>query len=812
MRASNGAIVITTKRGKIGEPRINLTSSVTLRNVVKTPELQKTFREGHRTSHRPGAIADPNEPDGYDDHGFAFYTWGPKYTENSWDYGGGVIGDLSKDRYYSPYNLFDTGVNTDINFNISGASEKMDYYFSMGNSSDDGIVPNTHYDKTNFRFKGGFNMSDKFKVQSSISYNKSGGARSNGGDKSIYSSLSYWSPTFDINDYQLPDGSQKNYSKGIVDNPRYFAEKSNMQNTVNRWIGNVSFNWTPKEWLTVVYKAQVDNYSDKRNRFVPPDLDAGTQVGGFIVNENINFLGLESDLIATITNKVSEDVNLSLTVGNQITDSKRNYDRVRGETLNVPGINTLSNTLNFFVFSDVTQTRNVGIFGDFKFEYKDKLFLSLTGRNDWLSTLPKNNRSFFYPSTSLSYLLKDDLFKDSDVVSFAKLRISWAQVGKGPGFAKVSKYFIPDPDFPFSGSGGFRINTSEGDPNLKPERANTFEIGTDLRFFKNKLRFDYSYYTTTVNDQIFTVGAAYSSGRSGITRNAGQYKTWGHEITMVAKIIDHKDFKWESTINWSTNGGKVTQLPKDLKEIIFFGDRITAKAKEGDALGTLYGWKFKTVPTGQRYVGSDGKWIVTGSENDGFYYTGANEMVKVGNAFPDYIISMNNNFNWKNFTLSTLLEYKVGGDVYDRGFRNSLRNGNLKETEFRDQTKILEGYMDDGAGGFTPNTQELLVTANSFYRDFNNYNSASEVLLQDGSWIKLRNIALTYKMPKGLMEKMHLSNASITASANNILIWTPFKGFDPEANQFSAGSNIYGFTGLTAPLTQSYSLGIKLQF
>ncbi len=808
VRAANGAIVITTKKGKLGKPRVSLSFFTTFRDVVKTPALQKTFREGNRTTKIPGAVIDPNVPGGYLRPGsFAFYSWGVPFSANSFTMPDGTVIDLTHDGFHSPYELFKTGINNQANFNISGADAKFNYFFSAGWNNDSGILPNTNFDKKTFRFNAGYQVLKNLKISSSIAYTKSGGARANGGDKSVFSSLSYWSSTFPINDYEYPDGSQKNYTNGIIDNPRYFLEKSNLDDNLNRWIGHITVDWSPYKWMKVSYSAQIDNYAEKRNRFVPPGLDVGSQVHGFIVDENINFSALESDLLATFSHDWSKDFSSNLVVGNQVSDVRRNYSYIRGEDLNVPGINDLTNTLNTFAGTSLIRTKNVGVFGELNLSYKRKLYLSITGRNDWVSTLPVQNRSFFYPSVSASYVFTEDFLKHSDVLTFGKIRVSWAQVGKAPRFGRVGHYFIPEPNFPFNGVGGYRSSTALGDPNIKPERDNSFETGTNLRFFKNRLRIDYTYYTTNVTDQIFTVGTAYSSGLTGVTRNAGDYETWGQELMVSGDIIKSSKIRWEVYLNWSKTGGKVVALPKDLKEIVFFGDRITAKAKVGDALGTLYGWVFQTAPNGQRYVNSDGKWVITGSDNKGYFYTGTNQMVKVGNAFPDFVMSLGSNFSWKNVTFNFLIEWKKGGDLYDRGFRNALRNGNLKETEFRDQKRVLSGMMDDGKGGYVKNTTPLMITANSYYRDWNNYNNASEVLLQDGSWIKLRDIGVSYTF-----KFKHMNQFTVSAGAHNIILWTPFKGFDPEGNQFSAGSNIYGFTGLTVPLSQSYYFGIKFGF
>ncbi|HFB61922.1 MAG TPA: SusC/RagA family TonB-linked outer membrane protein, partial [Bacteroidetes bacterium] len=703
IRAANGAIVITTKKGKKGAPKISLTLNTTFRQVVKTPSLQKTFREGNRTTKIPGAVIDPNAPGGYLRPGsFAFYSWGVPFTDDWFIMPNGDSIDLRHDGFHSPYELFKTGVNNQLNFSISGASDRFNYFFSSNWTRDNGILPNTEYDKKTFRVNSGYKIRKNLEFNTSISYTRTYSKRANSGDKSVFSSLSYWSATFPINDYEYPDGTQKNYTNGIIDNPRYFLERSNQKSDLNRWIANANVRWNPFSWMTATYSFQIDNYSNRRNRFVPPDLDVGTQVHGFVVNENINYRGLESDLLLHFDHNWTKDFNTSLTLGNQITSTRTDYDYIRGEGLNVPGIDELANTTNIFAGNSLTRIRNVGLFYSLSFGYKNKLFVNTTGRNDWLSTMPSDNRHFFYPSVSGSYVFTEDLFKNSNVFTFGKIRISWAQVGKGPRFAQLGHYFIPEPNFPFGTAGGYRFSTRAGALDIKPERDNSLELGTNLHFFRNRLRVDYSYYSTIVKRQIFTVGTAYSSGLSGLVRNAGKFKTWGHEIMVSGDIIRNKNVKWEVYINWSTNRGKLLSLPEDLNEVIFFSDRITSKVKVGDEIGSLYGWGFKTVD-GQRYVissgSSKGKWMITGSDNEGYFYTGTNQMVKVGNAFPDFITSLGSNFTWKNLSFNFLVEWKNGGDVYDRGYRNALRNGNLLETEFRDQERVLEGVTDDGNGG-----------------------------------------------------------------------------------------------------------------
>ncbi|NDV43845.1 SusC/RagA family TonB-linked outer membrane protein [Flagellimonas sediminis] len=801
VRASNGAIVITTKKGKQGKAKINLTASTTFRDVKTTPELQTKYREGFAGA--PRTLYDPTSETGFNrvQNSTSFYSWGPEYALDSYDLGGGNIVDLSDDRFYSPYDIFRTGFNTQLNLNLSGASDRLNYYFSMGNNSEQGVLPNTDYKKTNFRLKAGYKVTDNITLDGSVAFTNSGGKRANGGDKSVMSALYYYSGTFPINDYKNADGSERDYSFGIIDNPRYLLETSNLEDDVNRWIGNTTLTWSPKDWVTVTYAAQIDNYSDARNRYMGPDLDGGSQVGGFVLEQNINFTGLESNFLVALNKDWTEDFTTDLTLGHQVSDSKRTYLEARGEGLNVPGINEIGNTTNYFINKDIVQLRNVGVFGELKLGYKDKLFLSITGRNDWVSTLPKENRSFFYPSVSFAYDVSD-LFGDNDIFTFGKLRASWAEVGKGPGFGDVGQYFLVDGDFPFGGVGGYRRSTLLGDMNIVPEKNQSTEFGADLRFLNDRIRLDYAYYNTRVKDQIFTVGTAYSSGLSGITRNAGDFEVFGHEILLSADIIRNQDLRWEVILNWSTSEGKVLEIPEDIEAVVFADSGftgITSEVREGDKMGNLYGYKW-VYENGERYIGENGLPTIN-----------LDERVVVGNAFPDFISSIGSNFHYKGIGFNFLLEWKKGGDLYDAGIRNAIRNGTPQSTIERYVDVVLDGVMDDGNGGFVPNTTSFFIDEN-YYRNSNVYNRASEILVQDASWVKLRNISLSYDLPSKIIKDLSLEKVSISASANNILIWTPFDGYDPEGNQYSAGSNVYGFTGLNIPLARSYSFGLNIAF
>ncbi len=805
--AANGAIVITTKKGIKGKPQFTFTAKTSASQVNKYLELQSKWREGRGKTSR--VTLDPNNPNinpvqsrGYGaQKGFwlingatySFHTWGPEY------------GDDPTIKFHDIYrDFFQTGINNNINFSVRGGADKYTYYLSLGDNISSGIVPNTDFSKINARFKGSYQLTPKFKLGLSTSYTNSKGKLPNNGDKSIMSSMSYWSPSIDVNDYLLPDGSQKNYTPNWIDNPRYFAEKSNLQTKVNRFINSANANWKINDRLNLNYRLSNDQYVDARNRFVPADLDVGTQVKGFIVNQNIRFNLLNSLLMVNYKYNLNNDMNLTFIAGNEITKQNHVFDTQRAETLILPYLNNISNGENFYTFSKEIGKNRVGVFGEVDMNYKDKLFVTVTGRNDWSSTLPAQNRSFFYPSVNVSYIATDLFDKSNDILSLAKFRFSWANVGKdAPAGVLGTHWGISNYPTNNGSAGGIYPYTVEGDVNLKPENQRTTEVGFDLRFFNNRFRIDYTYYDNLNTDLIAKIPVSLTSGKTAIWKNAGSLQNKGHEVILSGRWIDQNDFSWSSTLNWSTNQGKVTNLPDGIESIIYASSGyagIVSMVKEGDEPGTLYGYKWEYNDQGQRIIDSNGLPIIDTSKK-----------VVVGHAFPDWVGSLSNSFTYKNFNFNFMIEYKKGGDAYDAGQRNSIRNGTIKLTELRYENVVLEGVQDDGNGGWKPNETPVYIDEN-YYRSSSHYNRAAEILVQDASWVKLRNISLTYTLHKNLLKNSFIKKVQFNATGSNFLLWTPFRGFDPEGSQYSAGSNTYGFTGLNIPLTQTYSLGVKFQF
>ncbi|MGB3776327.1 MAG: SusC/RagA family TonB-linked outer membrane protein [Leeuwenhoekiella sp.] len=792
LRAANGVILITTKRGQNNTLQFNFKSTVGFSEVSKTPDVQTRWREGFSGE----IISTPNNnaPTGYDyteGNTFGFWSLGPEYGPNE------PIYDNFRD-------LFRKGFTSTNTFSLGGGGDSYTYFGSIIRSDDEGIVPNTDFDRTTLKLNGSINVTPKFTVEPSISYILSKGRLPNGGDKSIMSSLSYWTPTFDVNDYLTADGSEKNYTAGVADNPRYFAEVSYLDSEVNRILANTKLNYKPTDWMNISYQIGIDNYHDDRFRFVPGDIDPGSATNGFIVREGLNYNEVTSNLFVTFEKEISEDFSASLLVGNQISDIRSKRLTRRAEGLDIDAPTVFGQATNFFDDRGGTEQRIVGIFGDLRLEYDNTLFLDLTGRNDWSSTLPKENRSYFYPSASLSYVVSQSL-DNADALpeffSYGKLRASYAEVGKDAS-PYLGIYYDQPTDFPFGTVDGLSRNSQGASNELKPERTSSIEFGAEFKFFKSRLGFDLTYYKQNSKDQILPVPVAQTSGFNTFVLNAGEIENNGFEALMTIVPIKTKDFRWDINVNWSTVNSEVLSLPTGIDEIVFADSGfagIVSKLQVGGAPGDLFGYIWERDENGNRII-----------QDDGFPRVQADnpsDLVKVGNAMPDWLGIIGSTFNYKGLSLSFLLERMEGGELYDSGQRNGIRNGNLKITEQRGEEVILDGVLTSGA----PNNIPVTITQD-YYRSSAIYNRAAEILVQDGSWWRLRNVTFSYDLDQKLVSSTPFNSVTFSLTGTNLWIDTPFRGYDPEGTQFSAGTNAYGFTGLNIPNTRSYLFSVNLNF
>lgn len=793
LKAANGVLVITTKRGSSGRLSIGVSSSASWDYLTKYPEIQTKYREGQNgriAFNADGSLASK------------FQTFGPLRTD-------------ADPAYNNFKRAFETGHRYNNSVTLQGGNGKTTYYSSVSALNQSGILPATKFDRYTFKLAGTSQFSEKFSVNASATLTTSQNAQPSAGDKGVMTSLAYHTPTYDVRDYMNPDGSMKVYAPGTIDNPLYVARFSQMKSNVFRIVGNMGFTWNIIPRLKFDYKIGGDFFSDNRTRIVPgprfpgdpTTLDLAIATGGFIVEERITSRDVNSNAFLTWQDQINEDFDYTILVGNNAQVTYTDITNNRGEKFGLPGFYDISNTLNQFNGRTTTRRRYAGVFGSAKFGFRNAVYIELTGRNDWSSTLPPNNNSFFYPAVSLSYNFTDLHNISNDILNFGKIRLSYAQVGKDAQPYSNGPYYTAPKGFPFvSGTTtvvGFQRSLQFSDPNLKPEMQKSFEIGSELHFLKDRINLDFTYYSSKNVDQIIPVPVSVTSGYGTYITNAGSLKNEGVELELTATPIKQKDLNWSITANWSRNRSTVLSIKEGISDIIFYEEgRLTNKLVVGGSAGDLYGTAYVRDDKGNLVIQT-----AAGASRGFPDYT--KQFVKVGNAFPDWIGSVASTLTWKNWSLSGLLEYKKGVDLFDVTMRNSIRNGVLKITENRYQDIIFPGVrQDDGK----PNDITVQLTPD-FYRTTNYFNNIADVIVQDASWLRLRNVSLSYALPKKLLDRTKfVKNASVGVTGSNFILWTRYSGYDPQSGAFASGFNAYGFTGSNIPNFSSWIVNLNINF
>jgi TonB-linked SusC/RagA family outer membrane protein len=773
-QGSNGVIVITTKKGQVGKPTISFNTNYSVEELTKSPDLQDLYVDGLSGYKRfaPATV---------------YWQYGPLNTAND-------------PLFNNQRDFFQQGSRADNALTISGGSDRFTYLSSLGYMNHQGVVPNTDFKRLTGRLRSTYKATNWLTLSGSVAYTKSGGLKPNGGDKSIFSALSFHAQSFDVNNYINPDGTEIDYSAGIIDNPRWLTEFSTFTDNVNRYSTQIAADAQLLPWLTMRYQVGSDAYTDFRKRFAPAASDVGAQIGGYITEENMASRLTTSDLLFTAQKEVNKDLTLRLLAGNQVIDNKFESGFVRGERLGVPNVINIKNGTTFFAGRSDARSRLIGVFADLNVEYKDFIFLTASARNDWVSTLPKENRSFFYPSVGLSFLFTEALGLSEGILSYGKIRTSYAESGKGTDPHQIGRLY--DFTTPFGGVGQTRLSSSLSDVSLRPERTKEIEIGAELRFFKNRFGLDFTYFTRNSVDLIQPLPVSNTTGYARYLSNVGEIRNRGVELAVNTTPIKAKDFRWDVNFTFTQFSGDVVRISDSIQQFDLFdasptSTPITYRYKTGGKVGDLYGFQFRKHSSGAMLIGANG-----------FPTVNTTQYVLVGNAIPDFIAAATTQLTFKGVSVSGLFEWRKGGDMVDLSQRNSIRNGLLENTERRYEQMIFNGVLADGS----KNTIPVEVNEVTLYRDFNRYNSASELLIQDGSWLRLRNISVAYAVPNSLMKKLPFSGLTIRLTGNNLWLNTPYRGYDPEGNQFGAGSNIFGFTGFVTPPLRSYAIGLNVNF
>jgi hypothetical protein len=560
--------------------------------------------------------------------------------------------------------------------------------------------------------------------------------------------------------------------------------------------------------LKARYQVGIDSYTTHFQDIFEYGHNGNT---GMIDNYGISSSTLNSLLTINYDWRISNNLVFNAMIGNEFNQGSYKTYSEHGEALNFGGWAHISNANIVTANESKSQDRTVGFFGSMSLDWKSMLFLNATGRNDVVSTMPANNRTFFYPSVSLSFVASElEAMKNIEAISFAKLRFSYAEVGQAGNYFQ-NYYGVPvytgswwsgSPIlYPVDGVNSYIPNNIQFDPNLKPQNTKSYEIGADLRFFNNRLGLDYTFSRQNVVDQIFTVPLAGSTGIRQLLMNGGKVHTTSHEIVLNISPVLKNDFKWDININFSKIDNIVDELAPGVENIFLGGfDIPQVRAGIGSTYPIIYGVSFVRDANGKIVVEDN-----PGAWNHGMPKVG--DPGVIGSVSPDFIMGAGNTFTYKKWTLSALFEWKNGGEMYSGS--NGLLDyyGMSKRTEDRESTFIYDGVKPDG----TPN--DIVrggPTEPDAFQDLhqNVLNNIDEYFIHDNSFIKLRELALSYKPSKKLFNSVNLN---VSVFARNILIWTALENFDPESSQ--GNTNMGGaFERFSVPQVTSYGFNLGLTF
>lgn len=789
LRAAAGAIIITTKKGAEGSAQIGISSRFGANWVNKLPEQQTRYKQG---SYYNGKLVDQT-----------FESWGDEFG-------------ASDTRYNNMKDFYETASMFDNAFNISGGSAKGNFYLSGSNIYQSGVVPTTDFNRTTVRFNGeqkygrftfGLNTSyATSKTQKTLTGSGLWGSGGNGYMESVL----IWPGNVDMHDYLNADGTNKLLLPNIAlenntDNPYWLINKNPQSDKTDRLIGNVYTNINVTDWLDVTYRLGVDNYTSQFNSLV----SEGSSVklawqNGMMSNTDKKYQYLNSNLMLNFK-KQFDDWDLNFLVGTSAEDTKVKSNSVRGEGFVIKDFHSLENfnPLNKYYTQTLSNKRIVGAYGDLRVGYKGIAYLNATGRNDWSSTLPVANRSFFYPSISGS-LVFTELFEKNDILTFGKLRSSWASVGKDAS-PYVTNTYLFGPELTIGG--GFRNHWTRGNNKLVPEKTNSFEVGTDLRFFGNKLGLEFTYYKTKSVNQILQPRVSNATGYILTYYNIGELNNEGFELSVNATPVKKGDFTWNTMLNFSHNNGKVAELIGGL-DILYVTDVQVGTGKaasfnNGDFMG-LSGSIYQKDKEGNLLL----------DPKTGYPLTTTTATTYVGNREPDFIGGWNNSFTYKNWDLSFLFDFRKGGDVYNASEYLMTVNGISKQTENRGEKVSFTGSVLDAATGqYSIKTTEV-VADEKYYKDI--YSKHTPNFIEKVNWFRLRSVNLSYSLPKELLAKSKfIKGATFNANGSNLWLLTNYSGVDPETSAAGAGVVGSGSVGVDyagVPATAGFTFGVNLKF
>jgi TonB-linked SusC/RagA family outer membrane protein len=866
-RAGNGVILITTKTGKSAFKGIGVsyTGGISFEKQYILPTYQNKYGQGSSSSeywYNDYKSKTPNNPLSYQDwaavKGFGYVdgtgggvndgtdeSWGPRLDIGLKlpQYNSPL--DANGNRTPTPWvshpdnvkNFFVNGFTLNNNVAMTINSNKGSTRLSLGHQRQTGTIPNTDQTRYVAMLNTSQNLTDKLKIEAMVNYIQTLNENIVGQGYNEFNPLqslgSWFGRQVDVQDLKnnwekfMPNplfpitGAPYNWNASYHDNPYLNLYKNQNGRTKNRMLGYASVSYDFSKWFNLMGRVGTDWYSESRKQTTSYLTIANfpNGKGGQFTDWNLYQNELNLDLIATGGGKLGTDFSLSYTAGGNYRDYKTKSSAVTANDLTVPDFFTIGNAKGATINSmRTTHLRSNSVFAQASLGYRNWLYLDVTGRNDWNSSLPASNRSYFYPSASLSWVFSDALKLNNSAFTFGKLRASYAQVGNGTDPYQLIRGFAPE-SASFNGISLYHEAYSLAPKNLKPEKAISTEIGAELHFLNNRLNLDATYYKKVTKDQIMPVGVSAGSGASFNFINAGEIQNKGVELQLNLGIVRKENgFNWDMTINWAKNASKVNKLytdPTTGQSVKFLtlatSWAVTVGAAPGEAFGVIRGADYATDPkSGAIVVNSNG------------LPTFVKDQV-IGNITPDWIGGINNAFSYRNFRLSFLIDMRKGGDIFsvtqmfgaNAGTIGFTADGNIRETGVVIGKDLLSDRKVVDASG-NPNTKVVAPDRAFKYLSYDGASSGTKFDIIDGTFIKLRTIQFGYTIPANLISKWGwLKSASVSAFAQNVALLHVDKSnkshIDPETG-FGTDLTSLGVEEYQIPSNRSIGLKLNLNF
>jgi TonB-linked SusC/RagA family outer membrane protein len=827
-RAANGVILITTKdgSGKKGLG-IDFNSNFTAERPFISPNFQDIYGggNGYRTWYsdgRSGVI----QPDAYEQYQAAYgnlvprVTTGTDGTDESW--GAPMDGRLVRHWWSGTevapltpnpgnfYQFFQTGTTLSNSIAFSGSNSGGNFRLAYGRMDQQGLVAFNDFKRDNVNIRAGYNLTKWLKASASGEYIKTGGNRTyNSGSTFIWSQrqtdwdkIANWRDYVDTHIQRPGDSRPPNWQHTFFTNPIFSAEMMPSTNEKDRLLGNMSLTATITDNLKLMLRSGTDLWTDTRiNVSGFQHVAAGTLRFGAFSEEVLRRQETNHDFLFSYDKLFSNKFSFAAQAGGAIRSNYYKRNQTSVAEMIVDGVYNLanSNPSRNTVASAIEESQVQSLYGSAQLGFRNAIFLDLTARNDWSSTLPINDNSFFYPSASVSAVLSDLINITGPVLSFAKIRGSWAQVGNDADPYQLAQTFRSGGSWNASVPQYYE-NTEISNATLKPEITTGIEFGADLRFFHNKIGLDVTYYDQTTKNQILGVEISRASGYARRILNAGKVNNHGIEITLSGKAVETAGFKWETSLNFARNRNKVLELAEGLETYtLTTSNGLTSLAAINQPYGTLVGMGFARTEDGQMIY------------RNGLPILETTPKV-LGNVQPDWTGGFSNTFSYKSFSLTALIDVRMGGDLYDQGTGLARFTGQYEETAVgREEGIIGVGVKNVGTAEnpvYVPN--DIIVPANQLI-GYNNARTYHEAAIFDGSYVKLREVSLGYKFNSALLRKAKIQNAKLSLVGRNVLmLFRNHPHIDPEVG--AGGGNAQGFVNGEIPSTRSLGFNLSLGF